>query len=121
MIKIDSFHFANYTLVVDGNDGENQLVIVGSCGQDGNTPLMSLEASVDGGIGLFADFGRDLDPLGAQIEGEMPKTYDSHETVRRIVTRWCERGTPPTDIERRMIDDEVVRIVAAWKAHYHTY
>lgn len=82
MITIDKIERHGYTVVVDGNGGEEQLVIVSSFGQHGGVPFEVIAAQVDGGVHR----------LGGRAIGVNDKPEEVRPYLTQLVQLWCGGG-----------------------------
>ena len=83
MNKITGHTLRNYTLLVDGNGGENQLVITSSAGQNGKTIFSVIAVSVDLGMRVLA--------YRTYIQ-----TREVPAFVKQQLIAWVSHGVPPT-------------------------
>lgn len=95
-MKLNEIHTHDYTLIADGNGGEEQLVITNSFGQDGYAALTIVQASVDGGCTV--------------LHSGRVRSDDVSKVIRTVIKHW--------DKPNAMGDDStgnVDRIVAAFE------
>lgn len=91
MIKIDGYKRHAYTLLIDGNDGEEQLVIITSSGQNGETVITVVRVQVD--LGMEVIVYREY-WTSCYKEGS-----DMISKLRQIMQDWVAGGIPPTEYE----------------------
>jgi len=93
MIKIDGFKRHAYTLLIDGNDGEEQLVIITSSGQNGQTAITVVSVQVDLGMKVLVNHEH---WISTYREGS-----DLIQKLRQVIRTWVIGGIPPTGGEMR--------------------
>jgi hypothetical protein len=97
MIKPDKARVFDYTLLVDGNNGEEQFVFSCSFGQGGRCAVQACAMSVDGG-------GQRI-PFLDTLPSDAVYTF-----LQDALTTWCTRGIKPTPTEALMITERVAAI-----------
>ena len=108
MIKFKAKHMVDrgYSIHVPGNDGENELIIVTSWGQDFKTRLVIVEAQCDGGVTVL-HAGKSRVTLSQVIT-----------TVDNTVRKWSMTGNKPVPDEQLWLDKQreklIVRLDKAW-------
>jgi hypothetical protein len=90
-------NISGYTLVVDGNDGEEQLIIITSPGQDKRTAIQALRAQVDGTVESL------LSVTQPRLQYNPLLTL-----VKKIANEWVTAGLPGG------LSSDVDKIVAAF-------
>ncbi len=82
MIEIKGSKFHNYTMLVDGNGGEEQFVVIVSPSQCGKSPLVIVTAQCDGGAEVVTRKWVKHEKLAAEVETALIK--------------WVSGGIKPT-------------------------
>ena len=89
MIKINSYQTIDYTTLIQGNDGEEQLSIMMSSGQNGKTAIVVVAIQVDFGLNILSGGGR----------VEIP-TNNIVDWLRPVLHSWVGGGIRPTQEEK---------------------
>lgn len=104
MIQINSSVTNRYTTMVDGNDGEEQLVIIESGGQDGYTVTTVVRVQIDGGMEILL--------TRASLISEEQDNANFITTLRGILQAWVSGGIPPTEQEKAVEFAKIEMILA---------
>lgn len=104
MIKICSYYINKYVLIVNGDNGEKQLVIV---------------SSADGGYTRSAVVSAQRSEVIVTVIHSMEYTTDFSEFIRKYLREWVESDTPPTPAERE-IEYEYIEGIIAWHENERT-
>lgn len=92
MIKLDKVTHQNYTLILDGNGIEEQMLIVLSTGQSGGMAVRLVYSSIDNGANVPATKTRVFNKLGTLT---FTKTAEKvFEYLTEEVAWWISRGLP---------------------------
>ena len=101
MIKIDSHLINNYTLIVNGNGGAEQLVIVSSSDEVyTNFIVVSAQRSKE---------------VIARVIHAMEYNADAPAFIRKYLREWVRVGTPIPAIERSIDENHIEKIIVCWE------
>lgn len=101
MIKFKAKHLRDngYSVHIPGNDGENELIIITSWGQDQKTRLVIVSAECDGHVSVLHD-GKARVGLAQAIT-----------TVDNAVKKWQLTGLKPTAEEQAWLDKQREKLI----------
>jgi hypothetical protein len=110
MIKFKAKHlrasYVGYSMHLTGNDGECELIIVTSWGQDGRTRLVIVGAECDGSVVVLHE-GKARVTLAQVVT-----------TIDNVVKKWSQAGTKPNVEEQLWLDKQreklIVRLDKLW-------
>ena len=87
MIQVNNITKHNYTTIIDGNDGEDQIIITSSPSQSGHIALLIVHVQVDGGLEIILNIPHGIlkfDDLNQTLkENLLP--YFSNKDIKKIV------------------------------------
>lgn len=112
MIKFKAKHMRDngYSIHLPGNDGESELIIVTSWGQDRRTRLVIVGAMVDDAVTVLHE-GKARVGLSQVIT-----------TIDNIVKKWSQSGNKPVPAEQAWLDKQrekfIDRLDRAWNPDY---
>ena len=94
MIKFKAKHLTDrgYSLHIPGNDGEEELIIVTSWGQDMKSRLVIVSAQCDGDVKVIHD-GKARHSVAVMLT-----------TVDNAVRKWAGQGIKPTEEQKLWLD-----------------
>lgn len=101
MIKFKAKHLKDngYSIHIPGNDGEEELIIVTSWGQDRRTRLVIVSAQCDGGV-VVLHAGKARVTLAQVIT-----------TIDNTVRKWQMTGNKPTNLEEAWQDKQREKLI----------
>lgn len=103
MIEINKWSHHAYTTLIDGNDGEEQLAIIQSGGQDGKTVLTIIAPQVDGGLRVL---------LKKTVVVSPYRNATAYSDLLRVVLqRYVCGGVFPTEEQRTTEFAKIERII----------
>lgn len=105
--KAKKLRDTGYSLHLEGNGGENELIFITSWGQDMRTRLVIVGAETDGNVVVLHE-GKARVILAQVLT-----------TVENVVNRWSKMGTKPTFEEEeeraRQVKKLMKRFVKLWE------
>ena len=108
MIAIDSTYVKlsnnGFVATIAGNGGENELVFIGSAGQDMKLRIIAVAAGVDGGLDLGSQKSLALDRVRAYLTD--------------TITMWVQNGIKPSLLDMKAENVKIKKVVEAIAEHF---
>lgn len=104
MIKINQQALIGYTLVISGNEGEEQLIISHSGSYDFKCKIIAHLISVDDG--------------GIQLYNSIVNSRTVVSTVQGLILDWTRHGIPPLPDEAVEINKQIESVLIEFKQHF---
>jgi hypothetical protein len=101
MIKFKAKHMTDrgYSMHIPGNDGENELIIITSWGQDSKTRLVIVEATCDGGCTVLH---------AGKARVTLSQVFT---TIDNVVKKWSQTGNKPVADEQLWLDKQREKLI----------
>lgn len=110
MIEINDVQFVDYTMLVSGNDGEEQLVVCISPSQAFKVAIGVMRVQCDGKVAVLRapqkDHARDMN------------TECTMAIVRGCLEQWAFGGIPPNPQQKFGIEQRIKGVLAQFHSNY---
>lgn len=106
MIDIETYHGSHFTFEINGNGGENQLIVMLSPAQNGCSPVLIAAVSVDGGLDILT-------------HARWIAMNDLYSFIEGVIQEWSVRGVKPNGVQAENIEAQIQGVMIDLAKHYH--